>query len=70
MSRSMKETVANTLAWLQTQPKVNMQNWAKENPTEFYRIASKLLPREIIEHTPKEKKVQVFRIGGQEIRFN
>lgn len=44
----MKETVAQTLEWLQTQPRCNMREWALENPTEFYRIASKLIPTELV----------------------
>jgi hypothetical protein len=47
VTRSMKETLQDTLAWLQLQPRSNMREWANENPTEFYRIASKLLPTEI-----------------------
>lgn len=46
-SRSMKETVMNTLEWLQTQPRSNMRAWAKENPTQFYQIAAKLIPTEV-----------------------
>lgn len=46
-SRSMKETVMNTLKWLQTQPRSNMRAWAKENPTQFYQIAAKLIPTEV-----------------------
>lgn len=44
---SMKQTVEQTLRWLQTQPRSNMRDWAKENPTEFYRIAAKLIPTQI-----------------------
>lgn len=47
VTRSMKETVVNTLEWLQNQPKSNMREWAKANPTEFYKIAAKLIPTEI-----------------------
>jgi hypothetical protein len=44
---SMKQCVQSTLEWLQTQPRVNMREWAKENPTEFYKISSKLIPTEL-----------------------
>jgi len=47
VNRSMKETVMNTLEWLQTQPRSNMREWAMENPTPFYMIAAKLIPSEI-----------------------
>ena len=46
-SRSMKETVISTLAWLQGQPRSNMRAWANENPTQFYQIAAKLIPTEV-----------------------
>lgn len=48
VTSSMKETVSDTLKWLQGQPRVNMRAWAKANPTEFYRIAAKLIPTEIV----------------------
>lgn len=48
LTRSMKESVTDTLIWLQSQPRVNMRDWAVENTTEFYRIASKLIPTELV----------------------
>jgi hypothetical protein len=54
---SMKQCVQSTLEWLQDQPRVNMRDWSKENPTEFYKIAAKLIPTEIsanVEMTKKE----------------
>lgn len=47
LTTSMKECVQATLEWLQTQPKSNMRTWAEANPTEFYKIASKLIPTEV-----------------------
>lgn len=47
VTTSMKQAVQNTLEWLQSQPKSNMRDWAVENPTEFYKIAAKLIPTEV-----------------------
>lgn len=58
LTRSMKETTQATLEWLQTQPRSNMREWAAENPTEFYRIAAKLIPTQVnAEVTSKVVKV-------------
>ena len=47
VTTSMTQAVQNTLEWLQSQPKSNMRDWAVENPTEFYKIAAKLIPTEV-----------------------
>lgn len=47
LTTSMKDCTQQTLEWLQTQPRSNMREWAKENPTEFYRIAAKLIPTQL-----------------------
>lgn len=58
LTKSMKDTTQQTLEWLQTQPRSNMREWAKENPTEFYRIAAKLIPTQVnAEVTSKVLKV-------------
>ena len=35
--------------------------WAQENPTEFYRIAARLIPGEMREHTPSTVNIIVDR---------
>lgn len=47
LTTSMKDTTQATLEWLQTQPRSNMRAWANENPTEFYRIAAKMIPTQV-----------------------
>jgi len=44
---TVKECVLDVFNKLQEDPKANMLSWAKEEPTEFYKIASKLIPAEI-----------------------
>jgi hypothetical protein len=44
---SVKETVMAAFEDLQNDPKANIVTWGKENPTEFYKIAAKLIPTEL-----------------------
>jgi hypothetical protein len=45
--RTVKEVVLKAFNNLQEDPIVNIENWGKENPKDFYNIASKLIPTEI-----------------------
>lgn len=47
ITRTVKETVLAVFNDLQVDPKANLLSWGKENPTEFYKIASKLIPTEV-----------------------
>lgn len=47
LTRTVKETVLAVFNELQEDPKVKLSAWAKEEPTEFYRIAAKLIPTEV-----------------------
>lgn len=47
LSRTVKETVLAVFNELQNDPDANLTTWAKSEPTEFYRIASKLIPTEL-----------------------
>ena len=44
---SVKETVMSAFEDMQNDPKANIVTWGKENPTEFYKIAAKLIPTEL-----------------------
>lgn len=46
-TRLVKEVFAETFNELQKDPKVKLTAWAKDNPTEFYKLASKLIPIQI-----------------------
>jgi hypothetical protein len=50
LTRTVKERVLEVFNELQEDPKVNMVTWAKNEPTEFYKIAAKLIPAEINAH--------------------
>lgn len=47
LNRTVKETVLAVFNDLQEDPQVSLAAWAKNEPTEFYRIAAKLIPTEI-----------------------
>ena len=47
LTRTVKETVLAVFDDLQADPKANLLAWGKSNPTEFYKIAAKLIPTEI-----------------------
>ena len=47
ITRTVRETVLSVFTDLQSDPKANLMAWAKKEPTEFYRIASKLIPTEL-----------------------
>lgn len=47
ITRSVKEVVLHTFIELQNHPTANLKSWAEENTTEFYKVASKLIPTEL-----------------------
>ncbi len=48
LTKTVREVVLNTFNELQKDPKVKLTKWAKDNPKDFYLIASKLIPTEIV----------------------
>lgn len=47
LTRTVKEAVEAAFNELQADAKVNLAAWGKENPSEFYRLAGKLIPAAI-----------------------
>jgi hypothetical protein len=47
LTATVKERVLSVFNDLQDDPTANLLSWAKEEPGEFYKIASKLIPAEI-----------------------
>ena len=56
LTRTVKETVLAVFDDLQSDPKANLLSWGKENPTEFYKIAAKLIPTEVNANVEVHKK--------------
>jgi hypothetical protein len=47
LTKSVRESVLFAFNELQKDKEANLLAWAKDSPTEFYKIASKLIPTEI-----------------------
>lgn len=47
LTRSVKEAFEEAFRQLQGDPDASLPTWAKENPTEFYKLAAKLIPHEL-----------------------
>jgi hypothetical protein len=46
-TKMVKEVFATVFDEIQEDKKANLKSWAKENPTEFYKLASKLIPVQV-----------------------
>jgi hypothetical protein len=57
LTKTVKETVLAAFNDLQQDAKANITSWAKENPTEFYKIAAKLIPTEVNANVEVNKKI-------------
>jgi hypothetical protein len=47
LTRTVKEAFEEAFNALQEQPGVKLGEWGKANPTEFYKLAARLIPAEI-----------------------
>lgn len=47
LTKTVKERVLEVFNELQDDPTANLLDWAKGEPTEFYKIAAKLIPADI-----------------------
>lgn len=56
---TVRDTVLSVFNDLQTDPHSNLLSWAKSEPTEFYKIAAKLIPTEI-NHSLDNKVIRVI----------
>ena len=64
LTKTVKEVLYDAFNHLQTQPKVNLREWGKKNPTEFYKICAKLIPAAVDIKVESEADTQVFVLGG------
>lgn len=46
-TRLVKDVFAEVFSDLQNDPNVKLSEWAKKEPTEFYKLASKLIPTQV-----------------------
>jgi hypothetical protein len=47
ITKSVKEAFVIAFSELQKDKEAKLSNWAKENPTEFYKLAAKLIPTSV-----------------------
>lgn len=59
-SKMVKEVFAEVFNELQNDPKAKLIEWAKREPTEFYRLAAKLIP---VQLTQDENENPITIIG-------
>lgn len=44
LTATVKEVFTNVFTELQEDSEVNLANWGKKNPTEFYKLCARLIP--------------------------
>ena len=60
-TRSVRVVMAETFTQMQLLPDVNLLDWAKDNPTEFYKLAAKLIPIQVeTEETEPRVTIQII----------
>ena len=47
IGKSVKETFEKAFHLLQQNDRVKLAKWGEENPTDFYKLAAKLIPTEV-----------------------
>lgn len=62
LTRTVRDVVLETFNDLQNDPQANISTWAKKNPTEFYRIAAKLIPTSLSAELSGENNSGHFEI--------
>lgn len=55
---SVKKAFEDAFNELQADPKVKLSEWAKSNPDEFYRLATKLIPNAVALSGDQENPVR------------
>ncbi len=66
---SVKDAFNAAFNAMQDKPDVNLTEWGEKNPTEFYKLCSKLIPASVEMKAEIEGVEQVFKIGNVEIKL-
>ena len=69
LTATVKEVFTTVFTELQSDSEVNLKEWGKNNPTEFYKLCSKLIPAAVEMKAEIEGVEQVFKIGNVEIKL-
>ena len=63
LTKSVKEAFEVAFNELQGDKNANLANWAKENTTEFYKLAAKLIPTSVnADLTSKGEAVKMWQV--------
>jgi hypothetical protein len=63
LTKSVKEAFEIAFSELQGDSEANLANWAKENTTEFYKLAAKLIPTSVnADLTTKGEAVKMWQV--------
>jgi hypothetical protein len=63
MTKSVKEAFEITFNELQGDKEANLTNWAKDNTTEFYKLAAKLIPTSVnADLTTKGEQIKLWQL--------
>jgi hypothetical protein len=63
LTKSVKEAFEVAFNELQGDENANLANWAKENTTEFYKLAAKLIPTSVnADLTSKGEAVKLWQV--------
>ena len=69
LTATVKEVFTTVFTEHQEDSEVNLKEWGKNNPTEFYKLCSKLIPAAVEMKAEIEGVEQVFKIGNVEIKL-
>jgi hypothetical protein len=63
LTKSVKEAFEIAFNELQEDKEAKLTNWAKENPTEFYKLAAKLIPTSVnADLTTKGEQIKLWQL--------
>jgi hypothetical protein len=63
LTKSVKEAFEIAFSELQEDKEAKLTNWAKENPTEFYKLAAKLIPTSVnADLTTKGEQIKLWQL--------
>jgi hypothetical protein len=63
LTKSVKEAFEIAFNELQGDKEANLANWAKENTTEFYKLAAKLIPTSVnADLTTKGEQIKLWQL--------
>lgn len=71
LTKTVKEVFTAVFSELQKDPQAKLSEWGKKNPTDFYKLASKLIPAAVEAKIESESGITIFQIpdngrGGED----